>query len=61
MTEVNAQPEESDRDRDGVHQRRRLAIAETNYREMKERVESMGAVNMMALRGVQRVRAGSRS
>src|SRR5258708_4925184 len=26
-----------------------LAMAETNYREMKARVESMGAVNMMAL------------
>ena len=26
-----------------------LAIAETNYREMKSRIESMGAVNMMAL------------
>ena len=26
-----------------------LAIAEANYREMKARVEAMGAVNMMAL------------
>jgi len=26
-----------------------LAIAETNYREMKQRIESMGPVNMMAL------------
>ena len=26
-----------------------LAVAETSYREMKQRIESMGAVNMMAL------------
>ncbi len=26
-----------------------LAIAEASYREMKERIEAMGAVNMMAL------------
>jgi chromosome segregation protein len=49
MTEVNAQPEDLIATETAFISGEELAIAETNYREMKERVESMGAVNMMAL------------
>jgi chromosome segregation protein len=49
MTEVNAQPEDLIATEMAFISGEELAIAETNYREMKERIESMGAVNMMAL------------
>jgi len=49
MTEVNAQPEDLIATETAFMSGEELAAAETNYREMKERIESMGAVNMMAL------------
>jgi chromosome segregation protein len=49
MTEVNAQPEDLLATETAFISGEELAIAETNYREMKARIESMGAVNMMAL------------
>ena len=49
MTEVNAQPEDLIATETAFISGEELALAETNYREMKERIESMGAVNMMAL------------
>src|SRR3981081_2795689 len=49
MAEVNAQPEDLIATETAFISGEELAIAETNYREMKARVESMGAVNMMAL------------
>jgi chromosome segregation protein len=49
MAEVNAQPEDLIATETAFISGEELAIAETNYREMKARVEAMGAVNMMAL------------
>ena len=49
MSEVNAQPEELIATEEAFMSGEELAIAETNYREMKQRIESMGPVNMMAL------------
>jgi chromosome segregation protein len=49
MTEVNAQPEDLIATETAFISGEELAIAETNYREMKARIESMGAVNMTAL------------
>ncbi len=49
MTEVNAQPEDLIATETAFISGEELAIAEANYREMKARIESMGAVNMMAL------------
>jgi len=49
MSEVNAQPEDLIAAEAAFMSGEELAIAETNYREMKQRVESMGPVNMMAL------------
>jgi chromosome segregation protein len=49
MSEVNAQPEDLIATETAFISGDELAIAETNYREMKARVEAMGAVNMMAL------------
>ena len=49
LTEVNAQPEDLIATETAFMSGEELAAAETNYREMKERIESMGAVNMMAL------------
>ena len=49
MSEVNAQPEDLIATETAFISGDELAIAETNYREMKLRVEAMGAVNMMAL------------
>ena len=49
MTEVNAQPEDLIATEAVFISGEELAIAENNYREMKARVEAMGAVNMMAL------------
>src|SRR5205823_13570606 len=49
MSEVNAQPEDLIASETAFMSGDELALAETNYREMKERIENMGAVNMMAL------------
>ena len=49
MSEVNAQPEDLIAGETAFMTGEELALAETNYREMKDRIESMGAVNMMAL------------
>jgi chromosome segregation protein len=49
MSEVNAQPEDLIATETAFITGEELAVAETNYREMKARIESMGAVNMMAL------------
>ena len=49
LSEVNAQPEDLIASETAFMSGEELALAETNYREMKERIESMGAVNMMAL------------
>ena len=49
MTEVNAQPEDLIATETAFMSGEELAIAEASYREMKERIESMGPVNMMAL------------
>jgi chromosome segregation protein len=49
VSEVNAQPEDLIATETAFITGEELAIAETNYREMKSRVEAMGAVNMMAL------------
>jgi chromosome segregation protein len=49
VAEVNAQPEDLIATETAFISGEELAAAETNYREMKERIESMGAVNMMAL------------
>ena len=49
MAEVNAQPEDLIATETAFISGEQLAIAEANYREMKARIESMGAVNMMAL------------
>ncbi len=49
MSEVNAQPEDLIASETAFMSGEELALAETNYREMKERIENMGAVNMMAL------------
>jgi chromosome segregation protein len=48
VSEVNAQPEDLIATETFITGEE-LAIAEANYREMKARVEAMGAVNMMAL------------
>ncbi len=49
MSEVNAQPEDLIATESVFISGEELAAAEANYREMKARIESMGAVNMMAL------------
>ncbi len=49
MSEVNAQPEDLIASEAVFMSGEELAAAETSYREMKQRVDSMGAVNMMAL------------
>ena len=49
MAEVNAQPEDLIATETAFMSGEELATAETNYREMKQRIENMGAVNMMAL------------
>ena len=49
LAEVNAQPEDLIATEAVFISGEELAIAENNYREMKARIESMGAVNMMAL------------
>jgi chromosome segregation protein len=49
MSEVNAQPEDLIASEAVFMSGEELAAAEGNYREMKQRIDSMGAVNMMAL------------
>jgi chromosome segregation protein len=49
VSEVNAQPEDLIATEAAFMSGEELAIAETNYREMKQRIETMGPVNMMAL------------
>jgi chromosome segregation protein len=49
LAEVNAQPEDLIASETAFMSGEELAAAETSYREMKQRIENMGAVNMMAL------------
>ncbi|HTZ49286.1 MAG TPA: chromosome segregation protein SMC [Verrucomicrobiae bacterium] len=49
LTEVNAQPEDLIASETAFMSGEELANAEASYREMKQRIENMGAVNMMAL------------
>jgi len=49
LAEVNAQPEDLIATETAFIGGEELAAAEANYREMKQRIESMGPVNMMAL------------
>ena len=49
LAEVNAQPEDLIASETAFMSGEELAIAEASYREMKQRIENMGAVNMMAL------------
>jgi chromosome segregation protein len=49
MSEVNVRPEDLIATEAAFMSGEELAIAETNYREMKQRIEAMGPVNMMAL------------
>lgn len=49
MSEVNAQPEDLIATEVAFMSGEELATAEANYRDMKQRIENMGAVNMMAL------------
>jgi chromosome segregation protein len=49
MTEVNAQPEDLIATETAFMSGEELATAEASYCEMKDRIEAMGAVNMMAL------------
>jgi chromosome segregation protein len=49
MAEVNAQPEDLIATETAFMSGEELAAAEISYREMKERIDAMGPVNMMAL------------
>jgi chromosome segregation protein len=49
ISEVNAQPEDLIATEAAFMSGEELATAEANYQEMKQRIENMGAVNMMAL------------
>ena len=49
LAEVQAQPEDLIASETTFMSGEELAFAEANYREMKQRIENMGAVNMMAL------------
>jgi chromosome segregation protein len=49
LAEVNAQPEDLIASESAFMSGEELATAETSYQEMKQRIENMGAVNMMAL------------
>jgi chromosome segregation protein len=49
LAEVNAQPEDLIASETAFMTGEELAIAEASYREMRQRIENMGAVNMMAL------------
>jgi len=49
MSEVNTQPEDLIATESAFMSGEELAAAEINYKEMKQRIDSMGPVNMMAL------------
>jgi len=49
MSEVNTQPEDLIATEPAFMSGEELAAAEINYKEMKQRIDSMGPVNMMAL------------
>jgi chromosome segregation protein len=49
LAEANAQPEDLIASETAFMSGEELALAETSYREMKQKIENMGAVNMMAL------------
>jgi chromosome segregation protein len=49
LAEVNAQPEDLIASETAFMSGGELAVAEASYREMKQKIENMGAVNMMAL------------
>ncbi len=49
LAEVNAQPEDLIASETAFMTGDELAMAEANYQEMRQRIENMGAVNMMAL------------
>jgi len=49
LAELNAQPEDLIASESAFMSGEELAAAEASYREMKQRIENMGAVNMMAL------------
>jgi chromosome segregation protein len=49
LAELNAQPEDLIASETAFMSGEELAAAEASYREMKQRIENMGAVNMMAL------------
>jgi chromosome segregation protein len=49
LAELNAQPEDLIASEAAFMSGEELATAEASYREMKQRIENMGAVNMMAL------------
>jgi chromosome segregation protein len=49
LNELNANPEDLIVEQDGLLEGDALAASETQYQEMKSRVEAMGPVNMMAL------------
>ncbi len=49
LAEVNAQPEDLIASETAFMSGEELALAETSYREMKQKIDNMGAVNMMAL------------
>jgi chromosome segregation protein len=49
LAEVNAQPEDLIASEAAFMSGEELVAAEVNYREMKQRIEAMGPVNMMAL------------
>ena len=49
LAEVNAQPEDLIASETAFMSGEELAVAEASYREMKQKIENMGAVNMMAL------------
>ena len=49
LAEVNSQPEDLIASETAFMSGEELANAEASYREMKQRIENMGAVNMMAL------------
>jgi len=53
LEELNAHPEDLIAEAQTLLAGEELAAAETNYREMKARAESMGPVNMMALEEYQ--------
>jgi chromosome segregation protein len=53
LSEVNAHPEDLLATETALLTGEELAVADASYREMKEKIEAMGAVNMMALEEYQ--------